>query len=91
MLIVLMSCITVEQAAMLFGRIGCERCSLYHKESFVGRIYPAAGSEHHEPSATAGQRALTWAQRLKRVFAIDIETCRQDRCIATRYRTRRLT
>jgi hypothetical protein len=22
-------------------------------------------------------RALTWAQRLKRVFAIDIETCRQ--------------
>ena len=33
----------------------------------------AAGSEHHEASATAGQRALTWAQRLKRVFAIDID------------------
>ena len=28
-------------------------------------------------SATDRQRALTWAQRLKRVFAIDIETCRQ--------------
>jgi hypothetical protein len=29
-----------------------------------------------EPSATARQRSLTWAQRLKRVFAIDIEVCR---------------
>jgi hypothetical protein len=27
-------------------------------------------------SATGRRRALTWAQRLKRVFAIDIETCR---------------
>jgi Putative transposase/Transposase zinc-binding domain len=30
-----------------------------------------------EPSATDRQRALTWAQRLKRVFAIDIEVCRR--------------
>ena len=30
-----------------------------------------------EPSATERQRALTWAQRLKRVFAIDIEVCRR--------------
>jgi hypothetical protein len=30
-----------------------------------------------EPSATARQRSLTWAQRLKRVFAIEIETCRR--------------
>ena len=30
-----------------------------------------------EPSATDGQWALTWAQRLKRVFAIDIELCRR--------------
>jgi len=30
-----------------------------------------------EASATARQRALSWAQRLKRVFAIDIETCRR--------------
>lgn len=29
------------------------------------------------PSATDRQRALTWAQRLKRVFAIDIELCRR--------------
>ena len=28
-------------------------------------------------SATDRQRAMTWSQRLKRVFAIDIETCRQ--------------
>jgi hypothetical protein len=30
-----------------------------------------------EPSASARQRSLTWAQRLKRVFAIDIEICRR--------------
>lgn len=30
-----------------------------------------------EPSAAERQRALTWAQRLKRVFAIDIELCRR--------------
>jgi hypothetical protein len=27
--------------------------------------------------ATGRQPALSWAQRLKRVFAIDIDTCRQ--------------
>ena len=39
----------------------------------------AAGQavESGEPSAAARQRSLTWAQRLKRVFAIDIETCRR--------------
>jgi hypothetical protein len=30
-----------------------------------------------EPSAADRQRSLTWAQRLKRVFAIDIEVCRR--------------
>jgi hypothetical protein len=30
-----------------------------------------------EPSDTDRQRSLTWAQRLKRVFSIDIETCRR--------------
>jgi hypothetical protein len=47
----------------------------------VQRIVPktcaAAANESGEASATDRQRALTWAQRLKRVFAIDIETCRQ--------------
>ena len=39
----------------------------------------AAGKamESNEPSAVDRQRAMSWAQRLKRVFAIDIETCRQ--------------
>jgi hypothetical protein len=39
----------------------------------------AAGKavESGEPSASDGQRSLTWAQRLKRVFAIDIEVCRR--------------
>jgi len=39
----------------------------------------AAGKamESNEPSAVDRQRAMSWAQRLKRVFAIDIETCQQ--------------
>ena len=43
----------------------------------VPRLRAAAGSEHRKPSATNRQRAMTWAQRLKRVFAIDIAICRQ--------------
>jgi hypothetical protein len=30
-----------------------------------------------EPSGTDRQRNLTWAQPLKRVFAIDVEVCRR--------------
>lgn len=45
------------------------------------RIVPkpcaAAANERGEAAANDRQRAMTWAQRLKRVFAIDIETCRQ--------------
>jgi hypothetical protein len=39
----------------------------------------AAGKamESNESSVVDRQRAMSWAQRLKRVFAIDIETCRQ--------------
>ena len=37
----------------------------------------AAAAANGEAAATGRQRAMTWAQRLKRVFAIDIETCRQ--------------
>ena len=39
----------------------------------------AAGKsmESNEPSAVDRQRAMSWAQRLERVFAIDFETCRQ--------------
>jgi hypothetical protein len=33
--------------------------------------------EPSEPSATYRQQSLTWVQRLKRVFAIDIEVCRR--------------
>jgi hypothetical protein len=48
------------------------------------RVVPATraaaanpASPHGAASAADRQRSLTWAQRLKRVFAIDIETCRQ--------------
>jgi hypothetical protein len=45
------------------------------------RIVPgtrtAACAARGEVSVSDWQRAMSWAQRLKRVFAIDIETCRQ--------------
>jgi hypothetical protein len=45
------------------------------------RIMPgtrtAASAARGEVSVSDRQRAMSWAQRLKRVFAIDIETCRQ--------------
>ena len=45
------------------------------------RIVPgtrtAASAARGEGSVSDRQRAMSWAQRLKRVFAIDIETCRQ--------------
>ena len=37
----------------------------------------AAATERVDVSVSDRQRAMSWAQRLKRVFAIDIETCRQ--------------
>lgn len=43
----------------------------------VPRTHAAAANERGEVSATDRQRAMSWAQRLKRVFTIDIETCRQ--------------
>lgn len=36
------------------------------------------GGEETDRTAAAGHAAMTWAQRLKRVFNIDIETC--SRC-----------
>jgi hypothetical protein len=43
----------------------------------VPKTRAAAANERGEASATDRQRALTWAQRLKRVFAVEIETCRR--------------
>ncbi len=45
----------------------------------VPRTHPAAANPacpHGAASAADGSPNLTWAQRLQRVFAIDIETCR---------------
>src|SRR5690606_11677876 len=44
------------------------------------RIVPATGAataNERGEAAADRQRAMSWAQRLRRVFAIDIETCRQ--------------
>jgi hypothetical protein len=38
---------------------------------------PAAANDHCEASIADRHRALSWAQRLKRVFAIEIDTCRR--------------
>src|SRR5690606_22867444 len=43
----------------------------------VPRTCAAVAGDWGEASVTDRQRALTWAQRLKRVFAIEIETCRR--------------
>jgi hypothetical protein len=37
----------------------------------------AAANDHGEASVSDPRRGLTWAQRLKRVFALEIETCRR--------------
>ena len=44
---------------------------------FVPWTHAIAATERDEAAATGRQRAMSWAQCLKRVFAIDIETCRQ--------------
>ena len=43
------------------------------------QIVPSAGAvaERSEAAAIDRRQGMFWAQRLKRVFAIDIETCRQ--------------
>jgi hypothetical protein len=46
----------------------------------VPKTQVAAAANHNEcgeAAASDRQRRLTWAQRLKRVFAIDIEVCRR--------------
>jgi hypothetical protein len=35
----------------------------------------ARSADLEEPTPAEGRAAMTWAQRLKRVFGIDIETC----------------
>jgi len=47
------------------------------RAEIVPRARAAASAERAEVSVSDRQRAMSWAQRLKRVFAIDIETCQQ--------------
>ena len=51
-----------------------------HRARVVPRTRAAAAGkavESGEASASDRHRSLSWAQRLKRVFAIDIEVCRR--------------
>jgi hypothetical protein len=44
------------------------------------RVVPkghAGGGDRSEKTVSDRHRAMTWAQRLKRVFAIEIQTCRR--------------
>jgi hypothetical protein len=47
------------------------------RAEIVPRTRAAASAERADVSVSDRQRAMSWAQRLKRVFAIDIETCQQ--------------
>jgi hypothetical protein len=47
------------------------------RAKIVPRTHAVAATERGEAAVTGRQQAMSWAQRLKRVFAIDIETCRQ--------------
>ena len=50
---------------------------LFEPLDFVARLAaPRAAAEADEPQA-AKHAAMMWAQRLKRVFAIEIEACRR--------------
>ena len=46
-----------------------------HRRTPVLRV--VEGGEETDRTAATGHAAMTWAQRLKRVFKIDIETCSQ--------------
>ena len=48
-------------------------------DELKAKMRAAAEKSHErgEAAATDRQRAMSWAQRLRRVFAIDVETCRQ--------------
>ena len=47
------------------------------RAEIVPRTHAVAATERGEVSVSDRQQAMSWAQRLKRVFAIDIETCQQ--------------
>jgi hypothetical protein len=51
--------------------------SRYRARVVPGRKKPLGGKERSDEEATLFERraSMTWAQRLKRVFGIDIETC----------------
>ncbi len=43
----------------------------------VPKVRGGSGPDRSQKTVTARHRAMTWAQRLKRVFRIDIESCRR--------------
>ena len=48
-----------------------------HRTRIVPGAPPATDTRHGQKKGSRRQSAMTWAQRLRRVFAIDIESCRQ--------------
>ena len=43
----------------------------------VPKTHPGRGTDNPAQSATEAHQAMSWAQRLKRVFAIDIQSCQR--------------
>lgn len=60
-----------QAIAIHHGTVSCVAAQV------VPRTRAATATERAEVSVSDRQRAMSWAQRLRRVFAIDIETCRQ--------------
>lgn len=59
-----------------FLRVRCESCHAEHLVAFSCRgSKPQAPDEAQDQTQAERRAAMTWAQRLKRVFNIDIETC----------------
>jgi hypothetical protein len=51
-----------------------------HRQHIVARHTPTAPPDPHEATPTAPIKAMSWMQRLRRVFALDTSTC--ARCLS---------
>jgi hypothetical protein len=48
-----------------------------YRARVVPKTHRTGATDRSEPSGSERHRVMSWAQRLKRVFAIEVETCRR--------------